>query len=111
MNPSHLPKVKKFLTEYIKQKENYLKSENIETGKPPVFILYCARGNDRESLNMYFDYKTSKQFINRAILSLGYWTDFSREQISELESHAQLILKNLGIKSQLGQSSYQSEGA
>jgi len=98
------------IVDHIKNKENYFKSENIETGKTPSFLIYCSKGNDRETLNLYFDYKTSKKFINRSIFSVGNWIDFNSKQIKNLELLAVESLRFLGIEAARVKDTYQSDG-
>lgn len=73
-------------------------------------MIYASRGNDRETLNLYFDYKTSKQVINRAVLSLGFWADFPASTIKDLETLAVVILQGLDIEAKRAKDTYQSEG-
>lgn len=100
----------KSISDYIKSRKDHFTSENIETNKIPVFLVYTAMSNDRENLNLYFDYKTSKQYINRAIFSLGEYEDFSEQDKKEIIKTAVLALKKLGIKAHPTKSDYQGVG-
>lgn len=109
MTAQELIKVRAFVRSYIAENGKRFKSENVETGSIPNFLVYASRGNDRETLNLYFDYKTSKQFINRAILSLGHWHNFPNSTVRDLESLAVLCLNDLGIEAIRAKNTYQSE--
>jgi len=100
----------KQLVDSILNKPEYFLSENIETGKTPSFLVYSARGNNKETLNLYIDYKTSKRFINRYIFSLGYWSDITLDQAKDIENLAVETLRSLNIEAIRVKDTYQSEG-
>lgn len=100
----------KSISDYIKSRKDHFTSEDIESNKIPVFLVYTAMSNNRENLNLYFDYKTSKQYINRAIFSLGEYEDFSEKDKKEIIKTAILSLKKLGIKAHPTKSDYQGSG-
>jgi hypothetical protein len=109
MNAQQVIKIRQALRDYIQNKENYFRSPSVETEKTPQFLIYASRGNDRETLNLYFDYKTSKQFINRAIFSLGFWADFSESTIKDIEALAVVTLQGLDIEAKRAKETYQNE--
>ena len=111
MNTQQILEVRQRLKDYIQNKDEYFRSPNVETELTPSFLVYASVGNDRETLNLYFDYKTSKQFINRAIFSLGYRYDFHQSTVKDLETLAVVTLRGLDIDANRAKDTYQSEGA
>jgi hypothetical protein len=111
MTTDQVTKIRQALREYIQNKDEYFRSPSVETEKTPTFLVYASRGNDRETLNLYFDYKTSKKFINRAIFSLGFWEDFPASTIKDLETLAAVTLQGLDIEAKRVKDTYQSEGS
>ncbi len=101
---------RQYIEQSINREPEFYLEPNIETGKPPEFLVYCARGNNREMLNIYFDYKTSARFINRKIIQLGYYDSFTVSQIRELESLAVVNLFKIGSSGKRAKDTYQGEG-
>lgn len=98
MDARQITKIRQALEGYIQNNGEYFRSPDVESGNIPQFLIHTSKGSDKETLNLYFNYKTSKQFISRAIFSLGHWDDFSTGARVELETLAVIRLREMGIK-------------
>jgi len=87
---------KKLATDMIDRYDEVLKSPNIETNKAPDFVVSIRQGNDRELLNLYIDYKTSRQWINRMIFTIGKFDDYTEHEICKMQSFTIELLKSKG---------------
>ena len=89
--------IKQFIQYSIESSRTALRDQNVETGLQPLFFISARQSNDGERLNLYFDYGTSRQWINRKIIGLGYLSDFSPDDIEEMERFTIEVLKNEGF--------------